>query len=279
MELKLTGAALGAEIVGLDLAVPLPTNEREQLRDALARHGVLFVRGQHLAPSQFVQFARNFGEIERYDSTLSQYLLPGQPEIIVLSNIEKDGKPIGVVDAGTYWHTDRSYVAKPAWSSCLYAVEVPHAEDGTPLGDTEFSSTTAAYEALPASDCEALERLSAWHEYVFRFSERNESMPGVSHPVVLAHPLTGARCLYVNQGFTHHILDLPEDESTRLIERLFEHVRQPQFVYRHRWKVGDLLLWDNYSTQHRATGGYKLPQRRHMWRTTIQGFALQRGLP
>ena len=275
MELKPTGAALGAEITGADLTGPLSEPDRARLRDGLARHGVLFARGQNLDPAQVVQFARNFGEIERYDSTLSKYLLPEQPEIIVLSNIEKDGKAIGVVDAGTYWHTDRSYVPKPAWSSCLYAVEGPHADDGTPLGDTEFSSMTAAFEALPAADRERLKMLYAWHEYVFRFSEKNESMPGVRQPVVLKHPLTGAPCLYVNKGFTHRILDVPEDEGMALIERLFEHARRPEFIYRHQWKAGDLLLWDNYSTQHRATGGYQLPQRRHMWRTTIQGFPLQ----
>jgi taurine dioxygenase len=277
MELKPTGAALGAEIKGADLTRPLSEPDRARLRDGLARHGVLFARGQDLDPAQVVQFARNFGEIERYDSTLSKYLLPEQPEIIVLSNIERDGKAIGVVDAGTYWHTDRSYVPKPAWSSCLYAVEVPHAEDGTPLGDTEFSSMTAAFEALPAPERERLQSLYAWHEYVFRFSEKNESMPGVRQPVVLEHPLTGAPCLYVNKGFTHRILDMPEDEGSALIEKLFEHAKRPEFIYRHQWNVGDLLLWDNYSTQHRATGGYKLPQRRHMWRTTIQGFPLQRG--
>ena len=275
MELKPTGAALGVEVTGVDLRVPLPEPDRRAMREALLRNGVLFVRGQQLDESQFVRFARNFGDIEIYDSTLSKFLLPNQPEIIVLSNIEKDGKPIGVVDAGTYWHTDRSYVATPAWSSSLYALEVPHANDGTPLGDTEYSNMTAAYLALPPAKRERLATLFAWHEYVFRFSEKNASMPGVRQPVVLNHPVTKAPCLYVNKGFTHRILDLPDDEAAALLEELFEHAKQPEFIYRHRWQVGDLLMWDNYSTQHRATGGYALPQRRHMWRTTIQGFPLQ----
>ena len=275
MQFKSTGAALGVEVTDVDLAKPLSGTDRPTIRDALSRNGVLFARGQKLDAQQFVQAARNFGDIEIYDSTLSQYLLPEHPEIIVLSNIEKDGKPIGVVDAGTYWHTDRSYVAKPAWSSCLYALEVPRADDGTPLGDTEFANMTAAYQALSPAEQERLGTLSAWHEYVFRFSEKNASMPGVSHPVVLKHPLTRAPCLYVNKGFTHRILDLPDEEGSALLEKLFEHARREEFVYRHRWQVGDLLMWDNYSTQHRATGGYALPQRRHMWRTTIQGFPLQ----
>lgn len=275
MQVIPTSAALGAEVKDIDLRRPLGDAERAALRKALLDHGVVFLRGQQVDENGFVDFARAFGEIEMYDSTLKQYLLPNRPEIIVLSNIEKDGKPIGVVDAGTYWHTDRSYVARPAWSSCLYAIEVPHADDGTPLGDTEFASMTAAYRALPEHERDRLRRLSAWHEYVFRFSAKNESMPGIQHPIVIEHPVTREPCLYVNEGFTHRILDLPEEEGKALLQRLYEHARSPSFIYRHRWKVGDLLLWDNYSTQHRATGGYQLPQRRHMWRTTIQGFTLQ----
>ncbi len=222
-----------------------------------------------------MQAARNFGDIEIYDSTLSQYLLPAHPEIIVLSNIEKDGKPIGVVDAGTYWHTDRSYVDQAGLVVLPVCTRGSACRRRTPLGDTEFANMTAAYQALSPAEQERLGKLSAWHEYVFRFSEKNASMPGVSHPIVLKHPLTRAPCLYVNKGFTHRILELPDEEGSALLEKLFEHARREEFVYRHRWQVGDLLMWDNYGTQHRATGGYALPQRRHMWRTTIQGFPLQ----
>jgi taurine dioxygenase len=275
MDFKPTGAALGIEATNVDLRQPLGEADREALRQALLHHGVVFLRNQHLDERQFVDAARVFGEIESYGSTMKKFLLHGKPEIIVLSNIVENGEPIGVVDAGSYWHTDRSYVPKPAWSSCLYALEIPHADDGTPLGDTEFSSMTAAYNALSSEQKARLGELSAWHEYVFRFTEKNDSMPGVRHPVVLRHPVTGAPCLYVNKGFTHRILDLPNEDSAALLEELFEHVSRKEFIYRHRWQVGDVLLWDNYSTQHRATGGYALPQRRHMWRTTIQGFALQ----
>lgn len=275
MELLPLDAPLGIEVRGIDARAPLSGTQHAALREALSRYGVLLVRDQELDASQFVAFARGFGEIEMYDDHLSDYLLDGQREIIVLSNIEKDGKPIGVVDAGTYWHTDRSYVSKPAWSSCLYALEVPHADDGTPLGDTEFASMTKAFRALPSAVQARLATLSAWHEYVFRFSPRNDALPGVVHPIALHHPLTGECCLFVNKGFTHHVLGLPDGEGNALLEELYEHVRKPQFVYRHRWRRGDLLMWDNYGTQHRATGGYALPQRRHMWRTTIQGFPLQ----
>jgi taurine dioxygenase len=276
MEFRPIHPALGLEATTqLDLRAPLAEHDRSALRDALSRSGVLLLRNQRLTPDEFVAFARGFGEIERYDSTIGQYLLDGRPEIIVLSNIVENGKPVGVADAGTYWHTDRSYVDRPAWSSCLYALEVPRAGDGSPLGDTEFASMIAAYRALPAEERAQLDRLYAWHEYVFRFSEKNDSMPGVRQPVVLRHPLSGEKCLYVNAGFTHRILDVPDDEGKALLEHLFEHAKRADFVYRHRWQEGDVLLWDNYSMQHRATGGYALPQRRLMWRTTIQGFPLQ----
>jgi taurine dioxygenase len=271
---KPTGRALGMEIEGIDLQKPLSTEICAALKDALVRHGVIFLRGQQLESQQLVDFARTFGEIERYDSTLSKYLLKEQQEVIVLSNIVEDGKAIGVVDAGGFWHTDRSYVSKPAWLSCLYAIEVPVADDGQSLGDTEFASMTAAVRALPPAQRERLETLSAEHQYVFRWSEDNGSMPAVQHPVILKHPVSKEPCLFVNKGFTHRIVGMDEQESKALLDELFEYGTKADFVYRHQWQVGDVLLWDNYATQHFATGGYKLPKRRHLWRTTVQGFDL-----
>lgn len=274
MNLKPTGCALGIEVEGLDLRQPLSAAESATLKDALVRNGVVFLRGQQLSSQQLVDFARTFGEIESYGSTLQQYLLPEQPEIIVLSNIVENGKAIGVVDAGGFWHTDRSYVNKPAWLSCLYALEVPYADDGTPVGDTEFASMTAAVRELAPERRRELEELTAEHQYVFRWSEDNGSMPPVHHPVILKHPVSKEPCLFVNKGFTHRIVGLPQEESRALLDELFDYATQRDFVYRHQWKAGDVLLWDNYATQHLATGGYKLPKRRHLWRTTVQGFDL-----
>lgn len=275
MILKPTGSALGMEIQGMDLSRPISEADSAKLKETLVRHGVIFFRNQNLDSQGLVDFAKTFGPIEPYGSTLEQYLLPQQQEIIVLSNIIEDGKPIGVVDAGGFWHTDRSYVAKPAWLSCLYALEVPFADDGTSLGDTEFASTTAAFRALPPAQREKLESLNAEHQYVFRWSKDNGSMPAVRHPIALKHPVSKEACLFVNKGFTHRIPDLPEEESTALLNELFEHAAKREFVYRHHWNKGDVLLWDNYGTQHLATGGYALPKRRHLWRTTVQGFDLQ----
>ena len=275
MEIRPTGAALGMEVIGVDFRKPLPLQEREAIRQALLQSGVLFVRGQRLDERQFVDFASLFGELESYGSTMNKFLKAGYPDILVLSNIIEDGKPVGVADAGEYWHTDRSYVPKPAWSSCLHAIEVPQADDGTPLGDTEFSSMIAAAKALPPALRARVDKLSAWHEYVFRFTDKNNSMPGVSHPVILPHPMTKAPCLYVNKGFTHRIVDLPDAESTALMEELFEFAKRPEFVYRHKWQKGDLLLWDNYSTQHLASSDYGPDQPRMMWRTVVKGFPIE----
>ncbi|HSW15693.1 MAG TPA: TauD/TfdA family dioxygenase [Ramlibacter sp.] len=275
MILKPTGAGFGMQIEDIDLNQPISDADAAIIKDALVRNGVVVFHNQQLDPQPLVDFAKTFGPIEPYGSTLEQYLLPQQKDIIVLSNIVENGKAIGVVDAGGFWHTDRSYVAKPAWLSCLYALEVPFADDGSPLGDTAFASMTAAFRALPAAKREMLEKLEAEHQYVFRWSEDNGSMPPVRHPISLKHPVSKEPCLFVNKGFTHRIPALPEAESRALLDELFEHATKEEFVYRHKWQKGDVVVWDNYQTQHLATGGYSLPKRRHLWRTTVQGFDLQ----
>lgn len=275
VNIKPLNAALGCEIVGLDLSQPLDPEIVAQIKQAFVEYGVLIARGQNFTEPEFVGFSNRIGEHESYESTLSEYLLPGHPEILVLSNIVENGKKLGVQDAGQYWHTDRSYVARPAWSSILHAKRVPFNKQGEPLGDTKFSSSIAAFKALPRQKQEDLRRRTAWHEYVFRFSKPNDSMPGVAHPVVLKHPLSGEPCLYVNAGFTQKIIGVSENESKDLLSYLYEHATKEEFVYTHKWQPGDLLMWDNYSTQHKAINNYGADDPRLMWRTTLQGFPLQ----
>lgn len=275
MKIRQLTKAIGAEVEGLDLRLPIAPPDFAKIRQAFTDHGVLIVRGQDLDADQFIRFARCFGPDESYGSTLSEFLLPGHPEIISLSNIVENGRRLGVQDAGQYWHTDRSYVQQPAWSSMLYSQKIPHDDKGEPLGDTQFASTVAALAALPPDERARLGKLQAWHEYVFRFTKPNDSMPGVAHPMVLRHPLSGAECLYVNAGFTRRVIGLPPDESKALLERLYAHTARDQFVYRHKWRVGDVLMWDNYSTVHNAVADYGPHQHRLMWRTTIKGFPLR----
>jgi taurine dioxygenase len=275
MQVKPLSQAVGAEVQGVDLRRPLSDDEFQTIRSAFLTHGVVILRNQHLNEEQFVSFAQRFAPLESYESTLKEFLKPDYPDIIVLSNIVENGVKLGVSDAGQYWHTDRSYVAKPAWSSVLYALRVPHNEAGEPIGDTIFASAAAAAAALPVNERRELEQMKARHEYVFRFTKPNDSMPGVEHPLFISHPVTGAPILYVNEGFTKNLVGVPEETSKEMLAKLYAFVARDEFTYRHKWRVGDVLMWDNYSTQHRAVGDYGPHQPRLMWRTTIQGFPLQ----
>lgn len=280
------GTHLGAEISGVDLTRPLDDATFAEIERAFYDESVVVFRGQPITEEQHIAFSRRFGNLEVHVSG-ARYLHPRHPEIRINSNIIENGKPIGATDAGQYWHTDLSYMGAPSKCSLLYAVEVPM-QDGKPLGDTQFSSVAAAYDALSPSMKKRLEGLRAVHSYSHRYykltdagkqrppltEEQKARTPDVEHPVVLTHPRTGRKCLFVNEGFTTHIVGMPEAESRALLGELFSHVRQPEFVYAHKWSVGDLLMWDNLSTQHFAVADYALPLRRKMQRTTVTGAVL-----
>jgi taurine dioxygenase len=273
MNIKPLTDSLGAEVTGVDLSVDLPRHA-DTLRAAFLDHSVLVVRDQHLTEEQFVRLGRSFGPLEPYESTVKQFLMPDHPDILVLSNMVKDGRPLGIRDAGQYWHTDRSYVEEPAWSSLLHAIRLPVDAAGVTRGDTQFTSTVAAFAALPEAMQERLRGLRAVHRYIYRYSRAPEQpLPSVVHPVVLKHPYSGRESLYVNKGFTFCIEGMAQAESDALLEELYAHVAQPRFVYTHKWRVGDVLMWDNFATQHNAVRDYELPLERLMWRTTVRAPA------
>ena len=200
--------------------------------------------------------------------------MPDHPDILVLSNMVKDGKPVGIRDAGQYWHTDRSYVKEPAWSSVLHAIRLPVDAAGVTRGNTQFASTVAAFAALPEPMRCRLRELQAVHRYIYRYTKvPQERLPDVTHPIVLRHPYNGRECLYVNKGFTAGIVRMAQAEADELLEQLYAHMAQPQFVYTHRWRLGDVVMWDNFATQHNAVADYALPLERLMWRTTIRAPA------
>lgn len=268
---------LGVEVTGVDLSVE-PERFAGALRSAFLESSVLVVRDQHLTEEQFVRLSRSMGPLEPYESTVKQFLMTGHPEVIVLSNIVENGKPIGIRDAGQYWHTDRSYVRDPAWSSLLHAIRVPVDERGVTRGDTQFASTVAAFAALPAATQERLRGLQAVHRYVYRYTKAPEDrLPDVAHPVVLHHPYTGRESLYVNKGFTFGIVGMDDTEAGTLLEELFAHVAQPRFIYTHHWRKGDVVMWDNFATQHNAVSDYQLPLERLIWRTTVRAPASAMG--
>ena len=279
-----SGGALGAEITGVDLSSDIDEASFRRIEQAFANHSVVVFRNQTLSEEAHIAFSRRFGELEVHVG--ARYLHPRHPEIRVNSNIIENGKPIGATDAGQYWHTDLSYMAKPSKCSLLYALEVP-VQDGKALGDTLFVSAVAAYQALPNQMKERLHGLRAIHSYAYRYyqltdagqrrpeltAQQKAKAPDVSHPVVRTHEVTGKKCLFVNAGFTTAIEGMPDEESRQLLNELFAHVVRPEFMYRHHWAVGDLLMWDNTATQHFAVADYELPFRRKMQRTTVTGTA------
>ncbi len=268
---------LGAAIVGVDLAADMDEPTFRAIEDAYNTYTVVVIRHQHLTPEHLLHFTRRFGSLER--SPRTQYALPGYPDILLLSNIlDAHGQSIGNAEAGLTWHTDLSYTATPPRGSLLYAVEVPTNAQGETLGETWFVSTAAAYEALPPAMQQRLQGLRAIHRAGAKqyapgstLAAAVQDLPDVIHPVIRTHPITGRQAIYVRAGECVGIVGMPEAEALALIAELSDFVTQPAFLYRHQWQVGDVLMWDNCCAQHRAIKDYALPQRRLMYRVTVNG--------
>lgn len=268
---------LGAEVTGLDLARPLPDADFARLHRAHLDHHVLVLREQRITPRQHIDFSRRFGPLQIH--VLHQFHLAGHPEILVVSNIKENGQPIGLGDAGHYWHSDLSYAEKPSLGSLLHAQELP-AEGG----DTLFANMHLAYDTLPAALRRAIDGLKAEHSYLAKYEAlraRSPWRPRLSdeqiakvrpqvHPVVRTHPETGRKALFVSEHFTTRITGLAERESDALLAELFAHSVKPEHVYRHRWQPHDIVFWDNRSVIHLAAG---CPEhlRRRLHRTTVEG--------
>ena len=270
--------ALGAEVIGLDLSRPLADEDFARIHRAHLDHHVLVFRDQRITPSQQIAFSRRFGPLQVH--VLHQFLLAGKPEILIVSNIkDESGKPIGLGDAGHYWHSDLSYKERPSLGSMLHAQELPATG-----GDTLFANMHTAWETLPATLRKAVEGLTAEHTYLARYDELRERSPWrpalsdaqkaqvkpVVHPVVRTHPETGRKALFVSEHFTTRILGVSEGKSHDLLRALFAHSVRPEHLYRHRWLPHDMVFWDNRSVMHLATGCPD-DQRRKLYRTTIEG--------
>lgn len=272
-----TGAPLGAEVIGLDLSLPLATADLARLHRAHLDYHVLVFRDQHITPAQQVDFSRHFGALQIH--VLRNFQLPEQPEVLVISNIQQDGKPVGLGDAGHFWHSDLSYKETPSLGSMLHAQELP-AEGG----DTLFANQHAAWDALPDDLKREVEGLQAEHWYLARYDELRQRNPyrpqltqaqidevkPVSHPVVRTHPETGRRALFVSEHFTTRILGVSAQRSRELLDLLFDYGTRAEHVYRHQWQPHDMVFWDNRSLMHLAAG---CPDhlRRKLYRTTIEG--------
>lgn len=271
-------AVLGAKIRGLDVSTPLATTSLHAIEAALNDHIVVCLPGQWLDPSALVSFGRQFGELEPH--VISQHHHPDHPEVLILSNIVENGKAVGFRDAGAYWHSDLSYKDKPTKYTILHAREVPDVG-----GDTLFVSGTTVLDALPGDLRTRISNLRAIHSYAYRHEQmitlnnfrepltdaQKRAVPEVSHPVVRTLSETGRKALYVNPGFTRAFDGVDEAESRALLDDLFEIALRPEFQYRHTWRRGDVLIWDNRCSMHLAAGGYGDDQRRLMHRVTVRG--------
>jgi taurine dioxygenase len=253
-----TGGALGASVRGLDLRRPLATGEVAELREAFLRHAVLLFPNQTVSEEDQVRFSRYFGEPVPHVREQ-----PDRPirEIFLISNVTADGKPLGALgNDEIQFHSDLSYRDRPGSLSMLHAIEVPAAG-----GDTYWANLYSAYEALDPTLKERLTGLRAVHRHP---REQQNPPEPASHPVVSTHPETGRKLLYVNPYFTKYIVGLEAAESRELLDRLLAAVTDPRWTWRHRWRVGDLVMWDNRCTMHRRDG-FPNHLRRVMKRTQM----------
>lgn len=272
-----TGSPLGAAVIGLDLSRPVSTEDFQRLHRAHLDHHVLVFRDQHITPAQQVAFSRRFGPLQIH--VLRNFQLPQQPEVLIVSNILENGQPVGLGDAGHYWHSDLSYKDTPSLGSMLHAQELP--SEG---GDTLFANQHTAWEALPDALKREVEGLQAEHWYLAKYEELRQRNPfrpqltqaqidevkPVVHPVVRTHPETGRKALFVSEHFTTRIVGVSGQRSRELLDALFDHSTRAEHVYRHAWQPHDMVFWDNRSLMHLAAG---CPDhlRRKLYRTTIEG--------
>jgi len=275
-------AALGAEITGLDLSAELDEAVFRALLAAFVAHKVVVIPGQDLTAGQFAGFAGRFGRPQPH--ILSHLRHPEFPEILPLSNIFEDGEPIGVYDGAAYWHTDMSYEEEPAFATVVYSIQAPAAG-----GETCFADMVRAYEALPEETRRMIDGLTVLHHYGNRADPEEDSRTSASplseaqkkavknfyHPLVRRHPISGVKALYGVSGSSFGIVGWPDGEAIALLDELKAHATRPAFIYRHRYAVGDVVIWDNAQTLHSAslvppaTGP---ADTRLLWRVSVKGL-------
>jgi taurine dioxygenase len=273
-----TGAALGAEVRGVDLR-DLDLSQFAALKRAWHDHQVILVRGQTLSDRDLIAFSRRFGDLDWAPvQETGRRFVEGLPEIYVVSNVTVNGQPIGSLGAGeAVWHTDMSYLDVPPMASMLYALEVPPAG-----GNTSFCSMYAVYEALPDGLKRQIANLKIKHDGTYNSggylrqgvtpTDDPRTSPGAVHPLVCTHPDTGRRMLYLGRRRNAYLVGLELAESEALLDELWEFVSRPEFAWEHIWRVGDLVLWDNRCTMHRRDP-FDASARRIMHRTQIKGSA------
>ena len=286
MKVTSSGGTLGATIEGLDLAQPLSSDEFDRVVRTLGERGVVRFPGQRLSGRQLADFSARFGQLEI--NVANSYQEPSIPEVMILSNIVENGKPIGLADAGQDWHTDMSYSRTIAFANVLYGVKIPRRE-GKALGATEFSNMHAAYDGLPAEMKRDLEGMTVLHDFNKfwemmrgRGSQRppltgaqRKTKPPVSHSIFLTHPITQRKVLYCNRGYAVRINELPEKESANTLAFLFEHQLRPEYRWTFDWHEGDVLMWEDIGTIHNAIADYGPDEHRLIKRCQVMATMFQ----
>jgi len=269
--------ALGAEVEDIDIAQDLSDETVFALRQALANHCVLLFRGQSLTPAQHIAFTKRFGLFQ--ELTLASYLHQEHPEIFVVSNKPVDGKPSDTRRTGRRWHTDMCYTPQPCRGSLLYALEVP------PVGgDTVFANMQRAHDRLSDGLRATIDGLRTVHDLskVADFKNRDPAAtarivadnPPVEHPLVWTHPDSGRKALFLSDQIAYRITGMTEAESRPILDYLLAQATRIENTYRHQWRAGDLVFWDNRSVMHCAPEDYDMSDPanvRHMHRTTLAG--------
>ena len=275
LDLNPLSPGFGLETRGVDLAQPLSDDTFAAIERAFYAGQVLVLRGQSLTPEQFVAFARRFGPPQPH--VIDQFHHPQDPNILILSNVKHQGVPTGLQDAGSYFHTDYSYLQVPARATTLYAITVPSAG-----GNTLFADQQAAYDDLPQAMKTRIEPLHGIHHYGNRqdTDERSRTaastlteaqkatMPVIMHRIARPHPVTGRTSLYAVSGSSFGILGMPQDEARDLLDELATHATQEKYRYSHAYGFGDVVVWDNASLLHAATLTDPADPRT-LWRVTV----------
>ena len=276
--IKPLSSALGAEIRGVDLRHDLSAELVSQIAQAFSEHLVILFRDQELSEEQQLRFAGRLGELGRRSLPRDQWPEgpDHNPSIMLISNLREKGKLIGSLPDGELWfHHDMCYVEAPPKATLLYAVEVP-----TRGGDTRFANMYKAYEALSDTTKQRIGGLKALQIYDYKTTEKVDlegdisQIPHYFQPVAITHPLTERKALYVSPLMTARIEGVPSRESEALLEELLRFTEQPEMIYQHRWRPGDLLMWDNLSSCHARTD-FSSTERRLLRRCTLLGAPLK----
>jgi taurine dioxygenase len=265
----------GAEAFDVDIGPALSDEDFADVERAFYASQVLVLRGQSLTAAQFLAFARRLGPPQPH--VIDQFHHPEDANILILSNVKKDGVPIGLQDAGSYFHTDYSYLQVPARATTLYSITVPKVG-----GQTLFANQQAAYDDLPQAMKTLIEPLSAIHHYGNRHDtdersrtaasplseEQKAKMPLITHRIARPHPVTGRKSLYAVSGSSFGIVGMPQDEARDLLDELAAHSTQGKYRYSLAYGVGDVVIWDNASLLHAATLTDPADPRT-LWRITV----------